>query len=720
MTFQRLSSKSFGYYIGYCNGLDKSVWSGKNLDLGYKPVKGYLFRQWVPKNKHYDGDVLQKRYDGNLRHRPCDNDGRREHYDGNFRHQHCYNSFRHQHYDGDFRRKHHDIVHAYDVRRKSYDSNVRRQLHNNGFERRCYDSGIRHRPRDDYGYRNVQNHFRDDDVPNRLYDDCDQYQCSDEIAENGKHSSRIRRSDALSTNTEQTLQTPHKQQSVQTFSNERCSRSSTKQTSQTTLRSTCRSQQHYKRQQQQFGEHLVKTMLPHKGFATPTTTASTDEEFTTRVSVQPNGNTHSDNPTTETSTDNHSRSKLLEQVPTSVPKATPISTTHSDGVRRRQIHSEFSQHSDPLHAGSQIHTFGPNDFQQHSRDGIIDSDKCRRHNKFFQARAAQRLQQLLTEISDKHSQNNRQDPTHDVSKQLRQRRAQPTSEDHKQSSEPPQLQTQQQQKQQQQQQQPQHQCLPIDLHSDYHCCHYDYASDYPTVNGFRTVLFQITPNAHVLFPFFVSGVPTTTLSLRRLRRVAGFEVHDGDVYFRGQSLRRSADLPKLQLAVLRKIPYSEARTMVTVPTHTGVSTSTSTAVRDDHKTTDSEHPQQRQHSQQHNDTDVQQPSSDTTFQPQYRWFPPWHSAWNATMPKVLLGHRLFKWSAWCNSKDQFLLDLARLPPWILGPILHKLGIPKQQLLQEIYECEPWTIQLFHKHIQNNLRRHSPSYRSSKLANYCGM
>ena len=157
-----------------------------------------------------------------------------------------------------------------------------------------------------------------------------------------------------------------------------------------------------------------------------------------------------------------------------------------------------------------------------------------------------------------------------------------------------------------------------------------------------------------------------------------------------------------------------------VPIRTNVPTSTSTADHDEQEKTYSEHLQKRQHSQQRQGSDVQQSSSDTTFQPQQSWFPPWHSKWNRHMTRELLTQRLVEWIQWCGSKDQSLLDLLRLPPWILGPILHKLDIPRHQLLQELYDCEPWTLQLLHKHVQTNLRRYSPSYRSSKLANYCGV
>ena len=86
----------------------------------------------------------------------------------------------------------------------------------------------------------------------------------------------------------------------------------------------------------------------------------------------------------------------------------------------------------------------------------------------------------------------------------------------------------------------------------------------------------------------------------------------------------------------------------------------------------------------------------------------------------LLRKKIHEWRLWCGSKEQDYLDLLRTSPWDITPIFQKAGISRQELLEEAARCEPWVTQQLRKHVQNHLRRPSPSYRSSKFANYCGV
>ena len=86
-------------------------------------------------------------------------------------------------------------------------------------------------------------------------------------------------------------------------------------------------------------------MLSHKCFAVPSTTTFPDKQFTTKLSDERSIPIHSDKHT-EKSTDDHPRSKFVEQIPSSAREAIPVPATHIDGMRHRQVNSEFTQHSD--------------------------------------------------------------------------------------------------------------------------------------------------------------------------------------------------------------------------------------------------------------------------------------------------------------------------------------------------------------------------------------
>ena len=434
-----------------------------------------------------------------------------------------------------------------DLRRQHYDSSHSRQHLRN----QCYDSGIRHQ-------------FRNNDW--RLYDYDSRHNTRDDSA------------------------------FATTFPSTSTSTSSTTCPSSTSHHGHCDmdkfSDKFYEK-----GKHCtrVRTTDTHHSQALPKQSQTT-RYGSSETKYERNNATHSDMNDTEAPTDNL-RYTLYGQVPNWASKTAPISTTHSDGQRYGR-------------EGSETQTFGPNDLQQHSQNNTIDSEQCKLRYKLIQERAARSLQRLLAgdsdEHSDEHSQHDEQ-PSDFTTPQTSENDERPSEQQQQQQQLQQQRQQQQQQKQQQQRQQQQQQqrhfqnYLLLDPHSDHHRCHYDFATDYPIVNGFRIILFQITWNLNVWFPFLVSDVPHTTLSTRRIRQRGVFQVRNNDIYFQGKRLRQSVDISTLHMPFLEKIPYAGIRTD-TVPTLNVFDIA------------DSERQQQQYITQQHHHSETQRSSDLPTQQ----------------------------------------------------------------------------------------------------------